>query len=152
MRKLFYWLYEEYLTPERIEVPLMIKLRSFVFASSLAKLSIGLWLLNPYYNTFATSSTYDTLKTQVTEPGFGLLLSLIGLIGMYGVGAGITQLRAFVGYSSLLIYLYLATMFAISNIQGLAIPLWGTMAVCEFINCTVWNSDVYRRFKSNSGG
>lgn len=150
MKRTLRWLYEEYLTPERVKVPLMIKLRSFVFASALAKLSIGLWLLNPYYNTFATNPVYDTLKTQVTEPGFGLLLFLMGFLGMYGVAAGIAQLRVIVGYSSLLIYLYLATMFAISNIQGLAIPLWGTMAVCEFINCTVWNGDVYRRFQANS--
>lgn len=150
MKRYLKHLYTDYITRDFIPMPVTFKLRTFYFTSAITKTFIGLWLLNPYWDTFDSTPAYTYIRAQVSESLLGMIIAIIGVLSLYGSYIGSNRVRITSGYLSLLLYLYLALVLGRANFIGLSIPIWGSMAIGEFINCTVFSKkdyDYYDRSK-----
>lgn len=113
------------------------KLRSFSFSSTLIAFMIGLWLINPNVDTFGSAPGFREVARVAAETTWGIALTCVSLLRFYALFRNLYWLRIHLGYVALAIYLYLGILFYIVNPDGLAIFIYGGLAIGEFISCTV---------------
>lgn len=85
----------------------------------------GLWLINPYWNTFAQSHSWSTLKNIANEYTWGCIILIIGLSHILALfGDKYYIIRRVALLSSIVFWTNILMMFSLSNVATTAIPAY----------------------------
>lgn len=91
----------------------------FVFTelySGVTVLLWGLWVANPYYNTYNTSYLFQGLaRLPLLEDVQGLLVALLGLAQLLVLFFGSMHVRKVASFSIVLLWLFISVMFVRAN-------------------------------------
>ena len=110
----------------------VMRLAGFGFWSALAKIAWGLILLNPA-NTFASTPSYVAMSTWATEVQWGILLLTVGIIHLATIFNSSLLARIVLQISSIAVWLFISSMFGISNPIGTGLWIYALAAVSDFI-------------------
>lgn len=92
-------------------------------------LSIGVWLLNPFFDTFNTVSTYKYIITILPEPLLGVITLALGFARLYGLLSNNLPLRRLVGLLGNVLWLFLSIGAILGNPAALAVPMFSSMSL-----------------------
>ena len=98
---------------------------ALMLSLGLEAIVVGLWLLNPFIDTFAASRTYSAMDTAMPEEAWGLVFFLIGATLNFGVlrdwPCKYLEITIFLMIVALI---FTCSMFAYSNIAVIGVPVW----------------------------
>lgn len=119
----------------------------FIFTELYSALTVflwGMWIANPHYDTFSTSTIFNTMSLlPMQEDAQGFIFMLFGLFQMIGLFLNIVRLRRIAAFGIVLIWLFISTMFIISNPASTATVIYPMLALAA-----IW---AYWRITINSG-
>lgn len=119
----------------------------FIFTELYSALTVflwGMWIANPHYDTFSTSTIFNTMSLlPMHEDAQGFIFMLFGLFQMIGLFLNIGRLRRIAAFGIVLIWLFISTMFIISNPASTATVIYPMLALAA-----IW---AYWRITINSG-
>ena len=105
----------------------------FVFTelySGVTVLLWGLWVANPYYNTYATSILFqDLANLPVPEDTQGIIVAIIGLLQLIGLFFGNIRIRKITSFSIVLVWLFLSIMFVRANPASTATVIYPMLTI-----------------------
>lgn len=110
----------------------MGRLAGFSFYSALIKIAWGLVLLAPA-NTFAFAASYNAMSNIADEDTWGIVLVMVGMLHIASIFSYRLIARIIMQIVSIAFWLFLATMFLISNPVGAGVWIYGIAAICDFI-------------------
>lgn len=99
------------------------------FFLGLLSLCFGLWLVNPFADTFNTVSTYRYITTLIPEPLLGVVMSLLGLIRIKALLYDNASLRRFIGLLGNVVWLFLSIGAFMGNPAATAVPVFGVVSL-----------------------
>jgi hypothetical protein len=92
---------------------------------------LGLLLLNPWTDTFASTSVYDTLSAVAPEYIWGASLLMLGWARLYAVLLNLHSLRQTVAFCGFLLWLFVTIAFAHANPAATAVPVYGMFSLAS---------------------
>ncbi len=100
------------------------------FLVGLAALLWGAWLIFPMWNTFASSSSFTVLLSSgIDESYWGLGIASVGALQLIGLLWDHRPIRRFSSFSLVLVWLFIALMFILSNPASTATVIYPLFAL-----------------------
>lgn len=96
--------------------------------SGFAALCWGIWLVNPAFNTFATSTTFDNMAMLAPEWLWGMCMLAIGIAQVESVISHTLKRRKMSSLILSIMWMFITTIFLYSNIASTAGVIYGTFA------------------------
>jgi drug/metabolite transporter superfamily protein YnfA len=103
------------------------------FLSSFAMLSHGIWLLAPWWHTFASSPSYHAMAYVAPEWAWGLVMALIGAAQMAAFVGEHRLSRVTAAWGGIFIWGAIALMFWLGNPDST-----GALAYLLFCLASAW--------------
>lgn len=108
------------------------RLAGFSFYSAIIKSIWGaLFIISP--NTFSQAQAYKAMAALADEPTWGIVLTIIGLLHLLSIFMPKLITRIAMQIISIALWLFIATMFGISNPLSSGAWTYGFAAICDFI-------------------
>lgn len=98
-------------------------------ALSLEMLVVGLWFLDPFYDTFGASVSYEMMGRIAPENAWGILLVLVSSLHLYALVAQLSFARRLWLSLTTFLWVFIAFSFLISNVQALGGVLFALNAL-----------------------
>jgi len=112
------------------------------FLPALFQVLWGLWILNPFENTFKITSAYNLMGTLAPEWVWGLILFVIGLFQLVVIFKGNLHLRAVSSILCLFIFITMSILIIFGNPASVTIPTYFMFALCEWFAYTEILADI----------
>lgn len=103
-----------------------------LFVSALA-LVWGLFLVNPYVNTFAVGVGWRAMAELAPEWAWGLGALLTGAAGILGLGNDLRRVRRYAAFLHAVAWAFISTMMVTSNALGTGWVTYGMVAAGSLI-------------------
>lgn len=98
---------------------------------AVSALAWGLWVLNPLQDTFTSTPSFQALAQFGPEWAWGMTVALLGAWQLLAALYGSPAVRQVAAWGMLLMWLFLAMLFAVGNVRGTGLPLFSTDALFE---------------------
>ena len=92
--------------------------KRFEYLLSLAAMSWGLWVLNPWSNAFTTAATFIPMAKVGSEIAWGAAYSLVGVAGLLAAWRGSLLVRRVSLILIMFAWMIIAVFYAIGNPYG----------------------------------
>jgi len=106
------------------------------FFPALFQVLWGLWILNPWVNTFAITNAYRLMADIAPEWVWGLAIFLIGIFQIIVIFTPNLRLRVLSSITCLFIFVVLAFLILAGNAGSVTIPTYLVFALCEWFAYT----------------
>lgn len=93
----------------------------------------GLWILNPFGDTFPSSPSFRGMALMTPEWVWGLAMMGLGLVRLYALYRSSVVWRARLSVVGWLVWGFISISFALSNLWATATPIYGIFAGCSLI-------------------
>jgi hypothetical protein len=120
----------------------MLDKKHLEFLPAVFELLWGLWIINPWENTFAITSAYRIMAGVMPEWAWGALLLVLGIIQLIVIFRGTLHMRAISSVTCLFIFLSLALLIFFGNPASVTIPTYLIFAICEWFAYTEVLADI----------
>ena len=111
---------------------IITRLSGFSFYSALIKIAWCFVFLLPI-QTFAAVRSYDSMAIIANENVWGIALCMIGILHLASIFSLRLLARIIMQIVSIGVWLFMATMFGISNPVGTGLWTYAFAAMCDFI-------------------
>lgn len=119
----------------------MKRCTDFKFFSMVAKVTIGLWLMLPFFDTFKSADTFKYMMFFIpntmyisSENIWGLLFFSIGIIGTIAYTRKKHTLYMVIRYMSNAVWIFWAVCLWMGFIGGTGAPFYTVVAMFDMIN------------------
>ena len=113
-----------------------IKGKRLEFIPALYLVWWGVWVANPFWNTFTTSSVYSTLAELAPEWMWGTTVLVIGILFIIFLFGDNLQIRLVLTLLSCFTFMVLCITYALGNIASTGLIAYGVMALCSWLGYT----------------
>ena len=90
----------------------------------LLSVMFGIWILNPYTNTFNTVSSFRVISNIFNESVFGSIMFAVGLIQLYCIFRDHYKIEKNIAILSAVIWSFITVSFIYSNVAAVGIPIY----------------------------
>jgi hypothetical protein len=118
-----------------------IQKRELEFLSALYLLGWGLWILNPWAESFVSSSIYRQMALLAPEWMWGIVVSAIGLFQMIAICTDNCRLRAAASVISMFTLVSMSLLVLYGNPASTAGVTYMVIAICSWFGFTEILSD-----------
>lgn len=91
----------------------------------------GMWLLNPYWETFALS-VFAGFPQFGSEEIWGAVYGVVGLLGILASMTKVYKLRKTVVFIQIMMWAFVATAFLMSTPETTAVPVYFMLSIICF--------------------
>ena len=113
-----------------------IRKRELEFLPALYCLMWGIWIANPWMNSFPSSPIFREMGHLAPETAWGLVVGAIGLFQMIVIFTEHCKLRVVASLLSMFTLFSMAMLVAYSNIQSTAAITYTVIALCAWLGYT----------------
>lgn len=88
----------------------------------------GLWLANPWLESFDSSPSYAALAQVLPEWAWGLVMIALGVLTLYSISQQFGRLRRWLSLIHVIFWMFVSTLLAIGNLSSAGIPVYYVIA------------------------
>lgn len=125
MKSMYHKLIKSLITYEVEMVEIMSGVASFLW---------GIWLLNPVFDSFYSTPTFDTMAQIAPEWVWGAVMCIIGFAQIESTVLHRLNARKVTSITLATMWIFITTLFAYSNIASTATVIYAT-----FAGFTIWS-------------
>jgi hypothetical protein len=112
------------------------------FFPALFEVLWGLWILNPFENTFKITTAYRVMASIAPEWVWGTVILLIGIFQLVVIFTPNLRLRLASSVACLFVFIVLALLILAGNVGSVTIPSYLVFALCEWFAYTELLADI----------
>lgn len=124
----------KYLPRKIVKAMITYEIELVEIMSGIAAFSWGLWLINPAFNSFASTKTFDTMAMLAPEWMWGIAMMLIGFFQVESVLSHRLSRRKTTSIILSTMWIFITALFAYANVASTATVIYGTFAFF-----TIWS-------------
>jgi hypothetical protein len=114
----------------------MTHTRQLEFVPAVFLILWGVWVMNPFWDTFVVSGSYALMAKLAPEWLWGAVFLFIGIVQMFALFTPRLKLRLYTSFSSILILSTLAIFSGVGNYRSTGMIGAISIAVCEWFAYT----------------
>lgn len=112
------------------------KRRTLELLTNLFSFVWGLWVINPYFNTFDSAPIFGIMRDVAPEPIWGFAFFITGLTGMIFFKTELLKIRLATNTMSMFLFITLSILMGVSDIRNTACPIYGIVALCSYFSAS----------------
>jgi hypothetical protein len=124
---------------------LSLRRRELEFLPALYMLAWGIWLLNPWINSFASSAIYRGMSHIAPEWAWGTFVGLVGLYQTLVLFTNRYKLRASAALLSMFTLFTMSLLVGFGNFSSTAMISYLVIAICSWLGFTELLADIKER-------
>lgn len=109
-----------------------MKKKQLEFISALAVFFWGIWILNPFLDTFTLGPMYKYFTSTASEELWGGIVALIGLTQLTFIFTSRMKIRVVMSFINMLVLITLGVFYAVGNIASAFVPVFLVLALCSW--------------------